>query len=130
MYRTMTRSIVVSVEPFFVEDQSKPEERRWVFGYKVKIENQGGETVQLMSRRWRITDGQGRMIEVAGEGVVGEQPRLGPGASFEYTSGTPLATPTGIMLGSYQMITDQGEWFDVSIPPFSLDVPGNEPTIH
>ena len=130
MYNALTRSIAVSVEPFFVEDQSKPDEQRWVFGYRIKIANQGQETVQLVARHWRITDAIGRMIEVKGEGVVGEQPRLEPGGSFEYTSGTPLATPTGMMLGSYRMVTEAGETFDVRIPPFSLDAPGSEPTLH
>ena len=130
MYQAISRSIAVSVETFFVEDQSRPDEHRWVFGYRVRIENNGRETVQLMSRHWRITDGHGRMVEVRGEGVVGEQPRLEPGGSFEYTSGTPLATPSGMMLGTYQMITDKGEWFDVAIPAFSLDVPGLVPTLH
>jgi ApaG protein len=130
MYSAMTRSIAVSVEPFFVEDQSRPDEQRWVFGYRVTIANQGSETVQLLARHWRITDARGRMVEVRGEGVVGEQPRLEPGQSFEYTSGTPLPTPTGVMLGSYHMVTDGGEEFDVRIPPFSLDAPGITATLH
>ncbi|HEX2525058.1 MAG TPA: Co2+/Mg2+ efflux protein ApaG [Geminicoccus sp.] len=130
MYRALTRSIAVSVEPFFVEDQSRPDEQRWVFGYRIRIANQGAEPVQLVGRHWRITDASGRMIEVRGEGVVGEQPRLEPGESFEYTSGTPLATPTGMMLGSYSMVTDGGETFDVRIPAFSLDAPGVTATFH
>ena len=130
MYNALTRSIAVSVEPFFVEDQSRPDEQRWVFGYRIRIANEGAEPVQLVARHWRITDASGRMIEVKGEGVVGEQPRLLPGQCFEYTSGTPLATPTGMMLGSYQMMTDQGETFDVRIPAFSLDAPGTTATLH
>ncbi|HWL67917.1 MAG TPA: Co2+/Mg2+ efflux protein ApaG [Geminicoccus sp.] len=130
MYSATTRSIAVSVEPFFVEDQSRPEEQRWVFGYRVRIANQGAERVQLLGRHWRITDARGRMVEVRGEGVVGEQPRLEPGDTFEYTSGTPLTTPTGMMLGSYQMVNDQGEEFDVRIPAFSLDAPGTTATLH
>jgi ApaG protein len=130
MYNATTRSIAVSVEPFFVEDQSRPDEQRWVFGYRVTIANRGSEPVQLLGRHWRITDARGRMVEVRGEGVVGEQPRLEPGQSFEYTSGTPLPTPTGVMLGSYQMVTDGGEEFDVRIPPFSLDAPGLTSTLH
>jgi ApaG protein len=124
MYSETTRAIRVSVEPFYVEDQSQPEQERWVFGYRVTIENRGREPVQLISRHWRITDGRGRLMEVRGEGVVGEQPRLAPGESFQYTSGTPLPTPTGIMVGTYQMIDDAGRWFDVKIPAFSLDAPG------
>ena len=119
MYTATTRSIRISVEPFYVVDQSEPENARWVFGYRVRIENEGGETVQLLTRHWKITDGRGRLVEVRGEGVVGEQPLLAPGESFQYTSGTPLPTPTGIMAGSYQMVTNQGERFDVTIPAFS-----------
>ena len=94
-----------------------------MWAYWVKIENQGGETVQLRNRYWRITDSQGQVQEVRGAGVVGEQPALKPGESFEYTSGTPLSTPSGIMLGSYQMQRNDGDTFDVTIPAFSLDSP-------
>lgn len=124
MYTEITRSIRIAVEPFYVADQSEPSKERWVFGYRVRIENVGAETVQLLTRHWRITDGRGHVVEVRGEGVVGEQPLLEPGESFQYTSGTPLPTPTGIMDGSYQMITGDGERFDVAIPAFSLDAPG------
>jgi ApaG protein len=124
MYSETTRSIRITVEPFYVADQSEPEKARWVFGYRVKIQNEGPETVQLITRHWKITDGRGRIVEVKGEGVVGEQPLLEPGEAFQYTSGTPLQTPSGIMAGSYQMVNDRGEHFDVTIPPFSLDAPG------
>lgn len=124
MYKTTTRAIDVSVEPFYLAEQSEPEKERWVFGYRVRIENAGTETVQLLTRHWQITDGRGRMVEVRGEGVVGEQPRLEPGESFQYTSGTPLPTPSGIMAGSYEMVNEDGEHFDVTIPAFSLDAPG------
>ena len=124
MYTATTRSIRVSVEPFYLAEQSEPEKERWVFGYRVLIENRGEEAVQLLTRHWRITDAVGRVVEVRGEGVVGEQPRLEPGESFQYTSGTPLPTPSGIMVGSYQMVTDRGERFDIAIPAFSLDAPG------
>lgn len=124
MYSETTRSIRIAVEPFYVADQSEPDKARWVFGYRVRIENGGRETVQLLTRHWRITDGRGHVVEVRGDGVVGEQPLLEPGECFQYTSGTPLPTPTGIMAGSYQMITGQGERFDVTIPAFSLDAPG------
>lgn len=124
MYTAVTRSIEVSVEPFYLSEQSEPDRERWVFGYRVRIENAGDEMVQLLHRHWRITDGNGRVVEVRGEGVVGEQPRLEPGESFQYTSGTPLPTPSGIMAGSYQMVTEDGERFDVAIPAFSLDAPG------
>ena len=124
MYQERTRSIQISVEPFYLDDQSAPEQNRFVFGYRVQIENQGGEAVQLISRRWRITDALGRTMEVRGAGVVGKQPVLAPGEAFEYTSGTPLATPSGIMVGSYSMVTTGGEQFEVAIPAFSLDAPG------
>jgi ApaG protein len=124
MYQERTRSIRISVEPFYLDDQSMPEQNRFVFGYRIQIDNQGGETVQLISRHWWITDSLGRTMEVRGAGVVGQQPVLRPGETFEYTSGTPLATPSGIMVGSYQMVTTAGEEFEVAIPAFSLDVPG------
>jgi len=123
MYEAITRSIRVSVEPIFLEEQSSPTDDHYVWAYQVKIENDGKETVQLVNRHWRITDAQGRMQEVEGEGVVGEQPTLKPGQAFEYTSGTPLGTPSGIMMGSYEMETPGGERFDIDIPAFSLDSP-------
>ena len=123
MYSTTTRSIRVTVEPHYLEDQSSPADGHFVWAYRVRIENQGGETVQLRRRHWRITDGMGRIQEVRGPGVVGEQPVLAPGQAFEYTSGTPLSTPSGIMVGTYQMETGSGEHFDVDIPAFSLDSP-------
>jgi ApaG protein len=130
MYSEITRAISVSVDPFYVEDQSEPAANRWVFGYRVVIENQGADAVQLISRHWRITDGHGRLVEVKGDGVVGEQPHLEPGQSFEYTSGTPLPTPSGIMTGTYQMQGADGLWFDVEIPAFSLDAPGSRGTVN
>jgi ApaG protein len=123
MYSQETRSIRITVQPMFLEGQSSPTENHFVWAYHVRIENTGAETVRLRTRYWRITDSLGRVQEVRGPGVVGEQPVLQPGASFEYTSGTPLATPSGIMAGSYQMETSGGEAFDVAIPPFSLDSP-------
>ena len=123
MYSATTRAIKVTVEPHFLEDQSSPADGHFVWAYHVRIENQGGETVQLRRRHWRITDGMGRIQDVRGPGVVGEQPVLAPGQSFEYTSGTPLSTPSGIMVGTYQMETGIGEHFDVDIPAFSLDSP-------
>jgi len=130
MYHEVTRAISVSVDPFYVEEQSEPRENRWVFGYRVIIENQGEAAVQLISRHWRITDGRGRLVEVKGDGVVGEQPMLEPGERFEYTSGTPLPTPSGIMSGTYQMLGEDGLWFDVEIPTFSLDAPGSRGTLN
>lgn len=123
MYSSTTRSIRVSVEPIYLDDQSSPSDDHYVWAYQVKIQNEGIETVQLLNRHWRITDAMGRVQEVRGPGVVGEQPTLKPGEAFEYTSGTPLATPSGIMVGTYEMETPAGERFDVDIPAFSLDSP-------
>ena len=121
MYEKVTRNICVSVKPFYLEEQSSPDEDRFVWAYRVNIENRGDDTVQLMQRHWRITDKHGRLQEVKGPGVVGEQPVLKPGESFEYTSGCPLETPSGIMAGSYEMTTPAGETFNIEIPAFSLD---------
>lgn len=123
MYSKVTRGIRITVEPRFLEDQSSPTENHFVWAYHVRIENQGGETVQLRTRYWHITDAFGRVQEVRGPGVVGEQPVLAPGGAFEYTSGTPLATPSGIMQGSYRMETRGGDAFDAAVPAFSLDSP-------
>jgi ApaG protein len=130
MYSETTRSIKVTVKPIYLEDQSSPGDNHYVWAYQVRIENHGGETVQLLRRYWRITDALGRIQEVRGAGVVGEQPVLEPGDSFEYTSGTPLATPSGIMVGSYKMVSESGELFEVRIPAFSLDAPGPRGSVH
>jgi ApaG protein len=130
MYETVTRDICVAVEPHFLADQSQPDQNRYVWAYRVTIRNDGGRTVQLRSRYWRITDGAGRVQEVRGDGVVGKQPRLAPGESFQYTSGTPLPTPSGFMTGTYQMQTGEGEKFDIDIPTFSLDSPHQSPIVH
>lgn len=130
MYKSTTQGIEVSVEPFYIEDQSEPDKERWVFGYKVTIENTGPAPVQILTRHWQITDARGRRIEVRGEGVIGEQPRLEPGQSFQYTSGTPLSTPTGFMMGSYGMTREDGIEFDVTIPAFSLDIPDERRSLH
>ena len=122
-YSATTRQISVSVNPIYLDDQSAPEHSRFVWAYHVVIENRGAETVQLRSRHWRITNARGELREVRGPGVVGEQPRLEPGDAFEYTSGVPLTTPSGIMSGSYQMESEHGDSFDVEIPAFSLDSP-------
>src|SRR5579883_723680 len=122
-YERTTRSISVSVDPIFLEDRSNPREYQFVWAYHIRIENKGGETVQLRNRYWHITDGLGRVQEVRGAGVVGEQPVLRPGESYEYTSGTPLPTPSGIMRGSYEMESAAGERFEIEVPAFSLDSP-------
>ena len=123
MYSAITRSIRVTVQPTYLDDQSSPTENHYVWAYHVRIENQGEETVQLRNRYWKITDSQGRVHEVRGAGVVGKKPVLQPGQAFEYTSGTPLGTPSGIMVGSYEMETPAGERFEIAIPAFSLDSP-------
>lgn len=123
MYEKITHDISISVRPFYLEEQSAPDEDKFVWAYRVNIENKSTETVQLLNRYWRITDKFGRLQEVRGPGVVGEQPVLKPGESFEYTSGCPLPTPSGIMVGSYEMATSEGKRFHVEIPAFSLDSP-------
>ncbi len=130
-YTARTRGVEVTVRAVFLEDQSDPDEGNWVWAYQVRIANFGPETVQLMRRTWRITDARGRMQVVQGDGVVGEQPVLEPGESFEYTSGTPLETPSGIMAGAYHMVaTISGEAFDAEIPAFSLDSPHQTRQLH
>ena len=129
-YARTTRSITVTVEPFYLDEQSSPEENHFVWAYHVRIENNGDQTVQLLTRFWRITDSLGNVQEVRGDGVVGEQPILNPGDSFEYTSGTPLPTPSGIMVGAYQMLAQSGERFDIDVPAFSLDSPHQAVQIH
>lgn len=122
-YTDITRGIRVSVQPTYLDDQSDPDTGRFVWAYHVTIENTGSETVQLTQRYWQITDAFGQVQEVRGPGVVGEQPVLRPGERFQYTSGTPLTAPSGIMVGRYSMRTDRGEPFDVRVPAFSLDSP-------
>ena len=130
-YSAVTDAIAVEVEPFYLEDESKPDEHTFVWGYRVRVTNAGLSAVQLIGRTWMITDGSGRTIEVEGTGVVGEQPHLEPGDSFEYTSGTPLDTATGFMRGTYHMVVvATGEPFDVTIPTFSLDSPHGQTRLH
>ncbi len=123
MYSATTEAIRVTVNPVYVEAQSAPTENRYFWAYQVEIKNLGGEVVQLLNRHWQITDSLGRLQEVRGPGVVGEQPTLAPGEAFEYTSGTPLTTPSGIMVGTYEMQRRDGERFLIDIPAFSLDSP-------
>ena len=130
IYQETTRAITVSVQPEFLDNQSEPDEGHYVWAYHIRIENHGSETVQLVTRHWQITDGRGQTQEVRGPGVVGEQPVLKPGDAFEYSSGTPLATPTGFMQGSYQMTTPDGGQFDAVVPAFSLDSPYETSPVH
>ncbi|MXY42001.1 MAG: Co2+/Mg2+ efflux protein ApaG [Rhodospirillaceae bacterium] len=130
MYSEKTADILVSVKPFYLEEQSEPDENRYVWAYTVTISNEGGDRVQLLNRHWRITDAAGQQQEVRGPGVVGEQPVLEPGQSFEYTSGCPLATPSGFMVGAYEMTREDGNRFQVRIPMFSLDSPFVRNMVH
>ena len=123
MYSETTKKINITVKPYYLEDQSEPEDQHYVWAYKVTINNQGNEKVQLVNRHWKIIDANGDLQEVRGRGVVGEQPVLKPGEKFEYTSGTPLTTSSGFMEGTYEMQGDSGNTFNVKIPQFSLDMP-------
>jgi ApaG protein len=130
MYRAVTRNIEVVVTPRFVADRSSPENSYFFWAYTIAITNQGSDTVQLKTRHWRITDANGRHQEVRGAGVVGEEPVLKAGESFEYTSGVPLQTPSGFMAGTYGMVSTSGEHFEIEIPAFSLDLGDSKPTIN
>lgn len=124
MSNTLTRGVRIVAQPRYVEDQSDPEENRYFFSYHITISNEGDETVQLLSRHWVITDGEGKVEEVRGPGVVGHQPTLAAGEAFEYTSACPLETPVGTMHGEFNMIVSQsGEKFDARIEAFTLAVP-------
>lgn len=130
MYRATTRGIQVTVTPKYLADRSSAEDDRYFWAYTIEIVNKSDVTVQLKTRHWKITDARGKLEEVRGPGVVGEQPVLKPGERFEYTSGVPLTTPTGLMAGSYQMVADNGEKFDVEVPAFSLDSPSTTRVLH
>ena len=121
MYHAVTRNIEVTVTPRYLAERSSPDNGYFFWAYTIAITNRGSQTVQLKTRHWKITDAHGRLQEVRGAGVVGEEPVLKPGESFEYTSGVPLPTPSGFMLGTYGMVTAGGESFDIEIPAFSLD---------
>jgi ApaG protein len=130
MYEAVTRNIVVKVTPRFLPERSSQEKSYYFWAYTIEITNRGAETVQLKTRHWRITDSFGRLQEVMGAGVVGEEPVLEPGASFEYTSGVPLQTPSGFMAGTYGMVTNAGDRFEIDIPTFSLDSPEERRSIN
>src|SRR5262252_3753212 len=121
MYRAVTRNIEIVVTPRFVADRSSPDNNYFFWAYTVSITNKGAETVQLKTRHWRITDAHGRHQEVRGAGVVGEEPVLKAGESFEYTSGVPLQTSSGFMVGTYGMVSASGEQCEIGTPAFSLD---------
>jgi ApaG protein len=126
MYTATTKRISVSVEPRYMADRSDPSENRFFWAYTVEIQNGSAAPVQILARHWIITDQLGRREDVRGVGVVGEQPVIEPGTSFTYTSGCPLPTPSGVMVGTYQAIGEDGEVFSVDIPAFSLDIPGEK----
>lgn len=130
MYKAVTNSIEVVVKPQYIESESDPKHNRYLWAYTVGISNNGEIAVQLRDRFWKITDSKGEVEEVRGPGVVGEQPILLPGEQFEYTSGCPLSTPSGIMHGSYTMVSEEGDEFEVEIPAFSLDLPNMRPSIN
>ena len=130
VYERTTNGIRVAVRPAFIDDESNPEDDRYLWSYTVTIENRGSETVQLVSRYWHITDAGGRVKEVRGDGVVGAQPVLAPGQAFEYTSGCPLNTSSGHMVGKYLMKAASGESFEADIPAFLLESPHERRQIH
>ena len=131
MYTTITRDIEIKVTPRFLPERSSQQKGHYFWAYTISIINHGRETVQLKTRHWKITDGNGRLQEVRGAGVVGEEPVLKSGESFEYTSGVPLQTPSGFMTGSYGMVVSaSGEPFDVEIPAFSLDLAESARTLN
>lgn len=130
MYEAISNRFRVTVRPKYLEGQSNPGEDRYVWAYTITIENLSKQPAKLVSRHWIITDARGHKQEVTGEGVVGEQPTLAPGESFQYTSGCPLSTPSGMMVGSYQMLGSDGHTFSINIPAFSLDSPHERPTLN
>lgn len=130
MYRQTTHDIQISVLPVYIDERSDPERNLYFWAYRVQIENHGKHAVQLINRYWHITNAVGMVEEVSGEGVVGEQPVIEPGDQFDYTSGCPLDTPSGIMVGHYEMRSETGEMLKVAIPAFSLDLPDAEPVFN
>ena len=130
MYSKTTNGIKVTVTPYFLDDQSSPQEDHFVWAYQVNIKNLGNTTMRLSQRNWIIIDANGKILNVKGDGVVGEFPTLEPGESFEYTSGTPLKTNNGIMQGFYLMSQENGEQLKIDIPTFSLDSPYNKKKFH
>ncbi len=130
MYTKTTHNIMVRVDVIYLEEQSQPSQHHYMWAYRVRLENKGKESVRLIGRHWQITDSLGQLHEFYGEGVIGQTPTLKPHEPFEYTSGTPLSTPSGIMAGNYTMLTENGKEFSVEIPPFSLDSPHQITSLH
>lgn len=130
IYRETTRGISITVEPDYLEEESEPAEDHYVWAYTVRIDNRSDSAVRLKNRHWTIADATGRMVEVQGDGVIGEQPLIAPGDVYEYSSGCPLSTPSGLMYGHYGMETSSGESFRAHVPPFSLDSPYCRQRVH
>jgi ApaG protein len=130
MFEETTRNIRVAVTPTFLGEQSDPNEGRYLWAYHITIENKGREAVQLLTRHWHITDARGRVREVEGPGVIGQQPVILPGRRHEYSSGVPLETPSGFMTGTYRMKSAGGDEFDIKIPLFALESPFAERRLH
>ena len=130
MYKATTHGITVTAMPVYIDERSDPETSQYFWAYRISIENQSGKTVQLLSRYWHITDANGRVEEVRGEGVVGEQPVLKNGETYNYTSGCPLSTSSGIMVGNYLMTDNADNRFEIEIPAFPLDLPDYKPSIN
>lgn len=130
IYASITGEVKVTVFPIYLDSQSNPEENHFLWAYHIRIENSSQERIQLKKRHWEITDSLGRKQTVRGGGVVGEEPFIDPGKFYEYTSGTPLTTPSGIMVGTYLMERSDGETFLVDIPAFSLDSPYQSITLN
>ncbi|MEM9278528.1 MAG: Co2+/Mg2+ efflux protein ApaG [Pseudomonadota bacterium] len=130
MFKAITRGISVTAMPVYIDERSNPEKSQYFWAYRIIVDNQSSDTVQLISRYWKIVDSDGRVEEVQGDGVVGLQPVIEAGEDFSYTSGCPLGTPSGIMQGHYMMQGSDGTLFEVDIPAFPLDLPGLDPVIN
>lgn len=130
MFKATTYGVIVTVMPVYIDERSNPASSQYFWAYRVVIDNQSDQTLQLLNRYWKITDSNGDIEEVRGEGVIGEQPTVKSGENFSYTSGCPLSTSSGIMVGTYTMQNDLGEHFEIDIPAFSLDLPDFNPSIN
>ncbi len=130
MFEALTNNVLITVMPVYIDERSAPEESRYFWAYRISIENKSPLSVQLLSRHWQIVDGIGNVEEVHGEGVVGEQPVIAAGDTYEYTSGCPLNTPSGFMRGTYQMVDEEGLEFEAEIPAFPLDLPDLNPILN
>lgn len=130
MFKAKTHGVSVTVMPVYIDERSNPESSQYFWAYRVVIENESDQTLQLLTRYWKITDSNGHVEEVHGDGVIGEQPVLKSGENFSYTSGCPLSTPSGIMVGSYNMQNEKGEMLEIAVPAFPLDLPDIHPVIN